>query len=104
MTLAPPNSESSSTRRNARGSPASEKAEHRFKEGAVLTVCGHSAVSDGRISALRGARLDDVEETHEQVSLTFTGKCLRIDLRDEAYSGPEALVLHLPGGPIIVWN
>jgi len=76
-----------------------------FEAGAILTVYGHYTVSDENISALQGADLERVEETYEHVALGFSmGKYLRIALRDEAYSGPEALVLRVYGRPTIVWN
>ena len=32
------------------------------------------------------------------------GVTLVVDLRDEAYTGPEPMVLRIPGQPIVVWN
>lgn len=32
------------------------------------------------------------------------GWSIEIDIRDEAYSGPEAIVLHRPGSSTVVWT
>ena len=57
------------------------------------------------LRVLNGATLLTVEETPEQLPLSFSnGTRLAIDLGDNAYNGPEALELHIPGQPTVVWN
>lgn len=77
-----------------------------FEEGAILNVYNDFEVSgDGRVSSLEGAKVEEVEDTEVAATLRFSGdKSLRIDLRDAAYSGPEALALRMPGKPVVVWN
>jgi hypothetical protein len=57
------------------------------------------------IRALNGATLLKVEEKPDTLIFSFSdGKRLDIDLCDDAYSGPEALELNIPGQPTVVWN
>jgi hypothetical protein len=55
-------------------------------------------------SALVGRAVEAVEETSHHLDIRFTGGVvLEIDLRDAAYSGPEAAVLSLDDGRTIIW-
>ena len=43
--------------------------------------------------------------SEEAACLRFDdGSAIEIDLRDEAFEGPEAIVLDQPGESIVVWN
>jgi hypothetical protein len=72
----------------------------------MLTISTEFEISDNsNISTLQELKVERVEETENAATLYFSdGRCLRIDLREEAHEGPEALVLHRPGEPIVVWN
>ena len=66
----------------------------------VLRLC-----NDDDLRALNGATLLKVEEKPETLIFSFShGKRLDVDLCDEAYNGPEALELTVPGQPTVVWN
>jgi len=57
------------------------------------------------LRVLNGATLLKVEEKPETLIFSFShGKRLDIDLCDDAYNGPEALELNIPGQPTMVWN
>jgi len=57
------------------------------------------------LRALNGATLLTVEEKQAKLIFSFSnGKGLDIDLCDDAYNGPEALELNIPGQPTVVWN
>jgi len=57
------------------------------------------------LRALNGATLLKVEEKPETLIFSFSnGQRLDIDLGDDAYNGPEALELNVPGQPTVVWN
>jgi len=57
------------------------------------------------LRVLNGATLLKVEEKPETLIFFFShGKRLDIDLCDDAYNGPEALELNIPGQPTVVWN
>ena len=57
------------------------------------------------LRALNGATLLTVEDKLDQLIFSFShGTCLDIDLCDDAYNGPEALELNIPGQPTVVWN
>ena len=79
-----------------------------FGPGAVLTInnpinlTGPVAES---LSSIRGLRISSIEESDEKAILRFgDGSSIDVDLRDEAYQGPEAMVLDVPGIPTLVWN
>ena len=64
----------------------------------VRGASGHQA------SLSAGAVLQEVRETDDSFTFTFSdGTKLTIDLRDEAYVGPEAFVYHKPDGTTVVW-
>jgi hypothetical protein len=57
------------------------------------------------LKVLNGATLLKVEEKQDKLIFYFSnGKRLDIDLGDDAYNGPEALELNIPGQPTVVWN
>lgn len=57
------------------------------------------------VHLLVGSFITDVQECEEIILICFRNNLkLRIDMRDEAYTGPEALQLCVPGEPIIIWN
>ena len=77
-----------------------------FERDIVLTIYNEfKLLNNHDVSSLSGAKLVKVEEKPEAVILYFSnGTRLHIDLRDEAYNGPEALELRVPGQPTVVWN
>jgi len=79
-----------------------------FNLGIVLNIYNPFQVegtNDLGLDALVGATTTQVIERVEEVVLRFgTGAVISIDLREAAYTGPEAMLLRVPGGPIIVWR
>ena len=64
-----------------------------------------SGLDKGDIATLSGATVREIIERPKDVVLRFTnGAEILIDLRDKAYTGPEAMELNLPGEPTVVWN
>lgn len=56
------------------------------------------------ISGLEGLELEDVEEGDDLLVMRFEdGSAIRVDLRDDAYVGPEAVVYHRQDGSAVVW-
>lgn len=54
---------------------------------------------------LIGNIVTHVEEGTDTTTIRFENNlALRIDMRDEAYTGPEAMQLRVPGEPIVIWN
>jgi len=54
---------------------------------------------------LSGSTICSIEESNSSILITTTnGLWLAIDLQNDAYSGPEAMVLHGPDNLCIVWN
>ena len=57
------------------------------------------------IKSLKGCKIIFIHETDLEVSIsTSDKKTLIIDLRDEAYYGPEAMCLLGPDNLVVVWN
>ena len=79
-----------------------------FERGVGLSVynaCTVSGLAEGRIEELAGATVERVTESKESAQIVFTdGRVVQVDLRDEAFNGPEAMVLTVPGEPTVVWN
>ena len=54
---------------------------------------------------LIGKAVMNVDEKESTVTITFEdGMHIQIDLKNEAYNGPEAMQLRVPGMPIVIWN
>lgn len=54
---------------------------------------------------LKGLRIIAANENKERVELVFDNGCkLQVDLRDESYTGPEAMCLYGPDDLCVVWN
>jgi len=80
-----------------------------FFEDYILGVYNrHEIISHdySSIADLIGLRVTDAHETKNFADIIFTqSTILRIDLRDEAFIGPEALTLSgTDGRTIVVWN
>jgi hypothetical protein len=57
------------------------------------------------IDDLLGFHIVQIEDDAAQIKIsTGEGKWFAIDLRNEAWVGPEALVLYGPNDLIVVWN
>ncbi|HKG15075.1 MAG TPA: hypothetical protein VKB12_17255 [Pyrinomonadaceae bacterium] len=81
-----------------------------FEGGAILNVynvfhLSGGAAGDGGAPPLDASTLAAVKEEVQEVELTFSnGVVISIDMRDEAYQGPEALELIRAGSPTVVWR
>ncbi len=57
------------------------------------------------VKLLNGIRVVDIQDDKKFIKIDFEqNRSLIIDLNDKSYHGPEAMVLYIPGKPIIVWN
>jgi hypothetical protein len=55
--------------------------------------------------SLIGNIVTSVDESASIITIRFENNwALQIDMRDEAYTGPEAMQLRVPGNPIVIWN
>jgi len=77
-----------------------------FEKNVSLNIYNAWRLCGGdELRALDGATLLTVEEKLEELMFSFSnGQRLDIALCDDAYSGPEALELNVPGQPAVVWN
>lgn len=57
------------------------------------------------VQYLLGINVTDVDVGADALTIRFENNwALRVDMRDEAYTGPEAMQLRVPGEPIVIWN
>ena len=79
-----------------------------FTDGAVLNIYNPFSLEASNpvdLADLAGSSVRMVSETPEKAVIEFdNGVQILIDLRDEAYIGPEAMQLNVPGKPGVVWN
>ena len=78
-----------------------------FGPNTILSVYNrHSCSPEGvSIADLKGSMVTRVHESKDSVVLEFLPRGdLYVDLRQEAYLGPEAMTLHVKGEPVVVWN
>lgn len=79
-----------------------------FDNGTTLAIYNRfelDGISTDRVSDLIGSSVSDVTEGANTITIEFEGRfAIRIDMRDAAYHGPEAMQLRVPGEPIVIWN
>lgn len=83
-----------------------------FEDGAAILsiynpyeVLGPEPESGQTISRVMGRRLLGVTTRPTLVELSFEEYwSVNVDIRDEAFTGPEAMVLHQPGKSPVVWT
>lgn len=68
------------------------------------TICEAKNSSSDDISLLRGRVLTDVAEEPQGICFNLEGLLFQIDLGDEAWAGPEAVVLYERDVPVVVCN
>jgi hypothetical protein len=60
---------------------------------------------NGNFSKIINSIIEDVYEDKKEIVIkTDVNITILIDLSDDAYSGPEAMQMIIPDGPIVVWN
>lgn len=73
---------------------------------ATLTIVNPFRPEGARLrEQLPGATLDSVLDNRDsELTLTFSnGLTITVDLRKDAYVGPEAVIYHRPDGSTVVW-
>jgi hypothetical protein len=62
-------------------------------------------ISHSDVKQLIGKAVCNVDEGEHLITIFFEKNvAIEIDMRDDAYSGPESIQLLIPGEPIIIWN
>jgi hypothetical protein len=79
-----------------------------FEKGISLAIYNKIELvgftSNGK-QMLIGNVVEDVDEKNNMITIRFRNSLeIRIDMRDEAYMGPEAMQLRIPGEPIVIWS
>lgn len=78
-----------------------------FSDGTVLNIYNdyRCEPSGQDCLAIKGQIILSVQETATSAEITAINEArVIVDLSDEAYSGPEAMQLCVPGKPIVIWN
>lgn len=79
-----------------------------FENGISLSVYNNYVLLGGALSdekLLVGKTVTSVDESEHVITINFENSmAIRVDMRDEAYIGPEAIQLRVPGEPIVIWN
>ncbi len=78
-----------------------------FDRGQILTVYNPTDLGP-RLAAffhdVVGRRVTRASETETGLKLAFEGDLsITVDLSEDARSAPEAMTLHRPGKPLVVW-
>lgn len=74
-----------------------------FSAGDVLSIYNSWQLHELDVSALMGQRATRVDMKNDSLGLVLLKGSLRVDLSDEGYNGPEALLLTgLSGKPFVV--
>lgn len=80
----------------------------RFENGISLAIYNRYELVgfvSGDAPQLIGNIVTQVDEDADTTTIRFENNwALLIDLRDGAYTGPEAMQLRVPGEPIVIWN
>ncbi|MGN3967535.1 hypothetical protein ACS0ZG_37655 [Burkholderia gladioli] len=86
----------------------SQDAGFLFEGGITLNIYNKfsvKSVGEQNEKMLVGAVVVNIEETKESVLLEFdVGEKIEVDLKDCAYTSPEAMQLRVPGRPVVIWN
>lgn len=76
-----------------------------FEDGFEIHVYNDHENQRGKTpDDLVGMELQTVIETASQIAFEFGVTSLIVNLTDEAYTGPEALVFYGPNDLIVIWN
>lgn len=78
-----------------------------FEEGIILNIYNRYEIiyKDSESPLLIGSAVVRVEEAPERVGIILdNGACVKIELTSDAYFGPEAMQLRVPGKSIVTWN
>ncbi|MCW9029492.1 MAG: hypothetical protein OQJ80_11205 [Kangiella sp.] len=80
-----------------------------FKGGIGLAIHNERLTQPSNINDFKdtvlGKYLLEVNESDKSIEFLFDDETsIKVFLDDESYNGPEALVLEIPGEPIVVWN
>ncbi|WP_116827499.1 hypothetical protein [Pseudomonas syringae] len=76
-----------------------------FTNGSILNIYNPYIVTSGNLSELDGKKLSAVLESSSKIELNFSGFLnVSIDMRSEAYNGPEAMQLIRVDYPTVIWS
>ncbi|MCY1293139.1 hypothetical protein D3C80_1213540 [compost metagenome] len=84
------------------------KAGISFENGTTLAIFNRftlTGIAPADAGLLVGEAVSGICEAPNTISIEFGSRAsIRIDMRDNAYTGPEAMELCSPGEPIAIWN
>lgn len=76
-----------------------------FSDGSVLSIFNTYSYDGASLFDVSDVKVIDVSELEEIVTIKLEhGGVLLIDLKEDAYNGPEAMVLIRESEPPVVWS
>jgi hypothetical protein len=77
-----------------------------FTDGSILNIFNDFVFENASASELKGRILSGIvmSEADSALVLSLDEGRILVDMRPEAYQGPEALGLYRPGGLPVIWN
>lgn len=76
-----------------------------FADGTVLNIFNSYSYDGASLFDVSNLKVIDVSELEKVVTIKLeNGSVLMIDLKEEAYNGPEAMMLIREGESPVVWN
>jgi hypothetical protein len=79
-----------------------------FENGISLAIYNRYILEGFDLSeanSLIGKIVTSIDEAADTTTIRFGNDwAILIDMRDEAYTGPEAMQLRIPGESIVIWN
>ncbi len=76
-----------------------------FADGTNMSILNPYIYDGADVFTVSKVKVRDACETDELLSIRFeNNKVLQVDMTDDAFVGPEAIVLVREGEPTVVWN
>ena len=75
-----------------------------FDEFSLNIYNNHSLSNSENIDSIVNETLLRVEESDSEIVFVFGTTTISVDMSDEGFTGPEALLLHGPNNLIVVWR
>ena len=76
-----------------------------FCKNEILNVYNNYLFNGKSILEIKNSRITNVSQSSTEVKLYFGAACfLRIDMTDQAFNGPEAILFCTSSDEVIVWN
>lgn len=70
-----------------------------------MTINNSCEINGSMITSLKGEKLISFLDGEQKIELVFLSmKKIKIGMSPDVFHGPEAMVLSMPGCPLVIWN